>query len=70
MMSDGDADYPSKGVERILQSPCNNKIKFKAIAYGKGTQTRWFWQKDEDNLSKIAQALGGSSQKLLEPNQL
>jgi hypothetical protein len=34
MMSDGDAQYPLIGVEKIKSSPCKNKIKFNAIAYG------------------------------------
>jgi hypothetical protein len=34
MMSDGESDYPSKGVEDIKMSPAKNKLKFKSIAYG------------------------------------
>lgn len=60
MMSDGDAKYPSEGVENIKKSPAKNKLKFKAIAYGAGSQ----------NLTKMAQKLGGSSEKILLPNQL
>ena len=44
MMSDGDAKYPSEGVENIKKSPAKNKLKFKAIAYGAGSQ----------NLTKMA----------------
>jgi uncharacterized protein with von Willebrand factor type A (vWA) domain len=60
MMSDGDAAYPSEGVENIKRSPANNKLKFKSIAYGAGSQ----------NLEKMAQELRGSSDKILVPTQL
>ena len=37
MISDGDAGYPSAGVENILKSPAKAKLVFKAIALGKGS---------------------------------
>ena len=60
MMSDGDAPYPSLGVKNIKKSPAKIKLTFKAIAYGKGSQ----------NLTNMAQELGGTSEKILVPNQL
>jgi hypothetical protein len=50
MMSDGESGYPSKSVENIKKSPANNKLKFKSIAYGRGS----------DSLTKMAQELGGT----------
>jgi hypothetical protein len=43
MMSDGDAGYPSEGVQRIKSSPGFGKIKFKSIAYGEGTTASFWW---------------------------
>ena len=60
MMSDGESGYPSNGVESIKKSPAKNKLKFKSIAYGAGS----------DSLTKMAQELGGTCEKVLEPNQL
>jgi hypothetical protein len=37
MMSDGEAGYPSVSVESIKKSPVKSKLKFKSIAYGKGS---------------------------------
>ena len=37
MMSDGEAGYPSVGVENIKKSPARSKLKFKSISYGKGS---------------------------------
>ncbi len=34
MMSDGEAKYPSEGVENIKKSPAKSKLKFKSITYG------------------------------------
>jgi hypothetical protein len=34
MMSDGEASYPSEGVENINKSLAKGKLKFKSIAYG------------------------------------
>ena len=39
MMSDGGSGYPSNGVESIKKSPARNKLKFKAIAYGGGSDS-------------------------------
>jgi hypothetical protein len=61
MMSDGDAThYPKNGVENIKKSPAKSKIKFKSIAYGDGTES----------LNRMAEELGGTSEKILLPNQL
>ena len=60
MMSDGEADYPSEGVESIKKSPAKIKLKFKSIAYGGGSES----------LTKMATELGGTSEEVLEPNQL
>jgi hypothetical protein len=37
MMSDGEAGYPTVGVENIKKSPVRSKLKFKSISYGKGS---------------------------------
>jgi hypothetical protein len=34
MMSDGEASYPSEGVERIKNSPAMRKLAFKSIKIG------------------------------------
>ena len=60
MMSDGEAAYPSVGVDSIKRSPAKSKLKFKSIAYGQGSES----------LTKMAQELGGTCEKVLEPNQL
>jgi hypothetical protein len=60
MMSDGESGYPSNGVENIKKSPAKNKLKFKSIAYGDGS----------DSLTKMAVELGGTSERILLPNQL
>ena len=60
MMSDGESEYPSNGVENIKMSQAKNKLKFKSIAYGAGSSS----------LKKMAQELGGECEKILEPNQL
>jgi hypothetical protein len=60
MMSDGEADYPSEGVENIKKSAAKIKLKFKSIAYGGGSES----------LTKMATELGGGSEEVLEPNQL
>ena len=60
MMSDGESDYPSESVDNIKNSPAKDKLKFKSISYGG----------DSDSLTKMAQELGGRSEKILEPNQL
>jgi len=60
MMSDGESGYPSTGVESIKKSPARNKLKFKAIAYGGGS----------DSLTKMAHELGGTCEEVLQPNQL
>jgi hypothetical protein len=60
MMSDGESGYPSKGVENIKKSSAKKKLKFKSIAYGGGS----------DSLTKMAQELDGTCEKVLEPNQL
>ena len=60
MMSDGEADYPSEGVENIKKSAAKIKLKFKSIAYGEGGES----------LTKMAKEFGGTSDKILEPNQL
>jgi hypothetical protein len=60
MMSDGEASYPSNGVENIKKSPAKIKLKFKSIAYGSGSES----------LTKMAKELGGNSEEILEPNQL
>ena len=60
MMSDGESGYPSTGVESIKKSPAKNKLKFKSIAYGGGS----------DSLTKMAHELGGTCEEVLEPNQL
>jgi hypothetical protein len=39
MMSDGEASYPSEGVENIKKSPAYSKLKFKSIAYGDGSDS-------------------------------
>ena len=57
MMSDGEAEYPSLGVENIKKFSVKSKLNFKSIAYGG----------DSDNLRKIAQELGGTSESILEP---
>ena len=61
MMSDGEANYPSVGVENIKKSPAKGKLKFKTIAYGEGSDSN-------NNLIRMAQELGGSSDKILEPS--
>lgn len=58
MMSDGEASYPSVGIDNIKKSPAKSKLKFKSIAYGG----------DSANLNKMAQELGGTSDKILEAN--
>jgi uncharacterized protein with von Willebrand factor type A (vWA) domain len=58
MMSDGEAGYPSIGVENIKKSPVKSKLKFKSISYGG----------DSENLRKMAKELGGTSENILEPN--
>jgi hypothetical protein len=58
MMSDGESEYPSSGVEDIKKSQAKNKLKFKSIAYGNGS----------DSLIKMAEELGGECEKILEPN--
>ncbi len=60
MMSDGESEYPSLSVDNIKKSPAKNKLKFKAISYGG----------ESHSLSKMAQELGGCSDKILEPNLL
>jgi hypothetical protein len=60
MMSDGEADYPSDGVESIKKSPAKNKLKFKSISYCGGSEI----------LTKMATELGGTCEEVLEPNQL
>ena len=60
MMSDGEAGYPSDGIEEINKSPGRGKLKFKSIAYSDGS--------DSDILTKMAIELGGSCDKCLEPS--
>ena len=55
MMSDGESGYPSTAVESIKKSPAKNKLKFKSIAYGAGS----------DSLTKMAQEFGGNSEEIL-----
>jgi hypothetical protein len=38
MMSDGEASYPSVGIDNIKKSPAQSKIKFKSIDYGGGSK--------------------------------
>jgi hypothetical protein len=60
MMSDGESRYPTNGIENIKKSPAKSKLKFKSIAYGEGSES----------LTKMAKELGGTSDKILQPNQL
>jgi hypothetical protein len=60
MMSDGGSSYPSNAVDNIKKSPGKNKLKFKSIAYGGGSES----------LTKMATELGGTCEEVLEPNQL
>ena len=60
MMSDGESRYPKNGIDNIKKSPAKSKIKFKSIAYGEGSES----------LTKMAKELGGTSDKILQPNQL
>jgi hypothetical protein len=62
MMSDGESDYPSEGVENIKKSPAKGKLKFKSIAYGDGS--------DSTTLKKMADKLGGTSETVLDPSSL
>jgi hypothetical protein len=39
LMTYGDADYPSDGVENIKNSSAKGKLKFKSIAYGGGSES-------------------------------
>ena len=39
LMTYGNADYPSQGVENIKKSPAKGKLKFKSIAYGGGSES-------------------------------
>ena len=39
MMSDGEAGYPSVGVDNIKKTPAKSKLKFKSIAYGGGSRS-------------------------------
>jgi hypothetical protein len=34
MMSDGEANFPTTGIENIKKSPAMNKLYFKSISYG------------------------------------
>ncbi len=47
-------------MDNIKKSPAKNKLKFKSIAYGEGSTS----------LTMMAQRLGGTSEKILEPNML
>ena len=58
MMSDGESDYPSIGVESIKNSKIKSKLKFKSIAYGGGSEI----------LTKIANDLGGDCDNIIESN--
>jgi hypothetical protein len=60
MMSDGESIYPRNGIENIKKSSAKSKLKFKSIAYGEGSES----------LTKMAKELGGTSDKILQPNQL
>jgi hypothetical protein len=62
MMSDGEASYPSEGVENLKKSPAKGKMKFKSIAYGNGS--------DSSILKRMADELGGTSEKVLDPSAL
>jgi hypothetical protein len=62
MMSDGEADYPSEGIENIKKSPAKGKLKFKSIAYGKGS--------DSATLKRMADELGGTSEKVIDVSSL
>ena len=65
MMSDGESEYPFSGVDNIKMSPAKSKLKFKSIAYGEDSDSE-----GSDSLKKMAQTLGGTCEKVLEPNQL
>ena len=63
MMSDGDADYPKKGIEFLKQTSALNKMKFKSICYGTEDEI-------ETVLKPLADEFGGETLKVLEPSQL
>jgi len=62
MMSDGVARYPSYGIENIKKSPAKEKLTFKSIAYGD--------KSDTNILKRLADELGGTLEKVLEPGKL
>ena len=60
MSTDGEAPYPSAAVENIRKSPVNGKLKFKAFAMGKGS----------DSLTRIEKELGCNWDRNLDPSKL
>lgn len=60
MVSDGKSGFPALGVKDINESRARSKLKFKSIAYSRGSHC----------LRKIAEELGGTSEVVLEPKKL
>lgn len=65
MMSDGECDYPSKGVQLILNFHAQQKLVFKSIAYGPeiGNSTG-------GTMEQMAKELRGEYRAFTDPNDL